>query len=357
VLDMSRGQVRNYLFDTISRLLNSANIEFIKWDMNRPLTDVFSNRVSYRNKDGRGAAPNEINPGNLECSASPADPIFQSETSHRYVLGLYALLARVIEAFPHLVIETCSSGGGRFDLGMLYYSAMGVWTSDNTDAVERLRIQHGTSLVYPFRSMGAHVSTVPNHITGNTTRARTRGFVSMTGSFGFELDLRTATEAELVVYGQQVRLFRQIRHIIRHGELYRLWDPARGRPLCGYMFVHHNKEEAVVFAYSVNSDHWSNLAPPLKLQGLDPEACYEVTEPMPNNVSQNSSNLRIVETIPGFQLQYPSVILTGAILMNAGLPVKFYTLDDSLMFLIMRVGVTRGTALKPVEKIEGSKFW
>ena len=257
VLDMSRGQVRNYLFDTISRLLNSANIEFIKWDMNRPLTDVFSNRVSYRNKDGRGAAPNEINPGNLECSASPADPIFQSETSHRYVLGLYALLARVIEAFPHLVIETCSSGGGRFDLGMLYYSAMGVWTSDNTDAVERLRIQHGTSLVYPFRSMGAHVSTVPNHITGNTTRARARGFVSMTGSFGFELDLRTATEAELVVYGQQVRLFRQIRHIIRHGELYRLWDPARGRPLCGYMFVHHDKEEAVVFAYSVNSDHWS----------------------------------------------------------------------------------------------------
>ena len=224
---------------------------------------------------------------------------------------------------------------------MLFYSAMGVWTSDNTDAIERLRIQYGTSLLYPFRSMGAHVSTVPNHITGNTTRARTRGFVSMTGRFGFELDLRMATDAEIILFTQQVQLFQQIRHLIRHGDLYRLWDPARGRPLCGYMFVDRGMKEAVVIACSVNSDHWSNLAPPLKLQGLDPEACYEITEPMPNNVSQNSSNLRIVETMPGFQLQHPSVILTGAILMNAGLPIKFYTLDDSLMFRIKRVEVTR----------------
>ena len=357
VLDMSRKEVCDYCFDFIARLLNSANIEYIKLDMNRPLTDVFSNRTSCRSGDGYGAVMSEAGPGNLQDKASLLDPTFQSETSHRYVLGLYALLARVAEAFPRVAIETCSSGGGRFDLGMLYYSGLGVWTSDNTDAVERMKIQHATSLVYPFRSMGAHVSTVPNHITGNTTRVRTRGFVSMSGSFGFELDLRTATEAEILVYAQQVHLFRQICHITHHGDLYRIWDPSRGRPLCAYMFVMRNQDEAVVFAYSVNSDHWSNQAPPLKLQGLIPEACYEVTEPMPNNVSQNASNLRIVETMPSFQLQHPSVVFTGAILMNAGLPVKFYTLDDSLMFHIRRVEVSRGSPSNLVKKIEGSRFW
>eukprot|EP00981_Chlorochromonas_danica_P002005 scaffold413_cov176-Ochromonas_danica.AAC.1 len=163
VLDISRQDVRDYLFNSLQAVLNSANIEYIKWDMNRPLTEVYS--------------------------ADSSNPqIWQTETSHYYVLGLYDLQNRIAKAFPHILFENCASGGGRFDLGMLYFSPQ-IWCSDNTDALVRMRIQYGTSLAYPARCIGAHVSAVPNHLTGNTTRLRTRGFVAMCGTFGYELDI------------------------------------------------------------------------------------------------------------------------------------------------------------------------
>jgi alpha-galactosidase len=167
--------------------------------MNRPLTEVYS----------KGCAENGI---------------WQTEIYHRYVLGLYELQAKLTKEFPHVLLENCASGGGRFDPGMLFYSPQ-IWCSDNTDAIVRMKIQYGTSLVYPARCVGAHVSTVPNHLTGNITRLRTRGFVAMCGTFGFELDLSTSTPKDLLQFHNQAVLYRSIAPIIRFGDLYRIWDP------------------------------------------------------------------------------------------------------------------------------------
>lgn len=176
VLDFSRSTVRNYIFDQLCEVLSSANIEYVKWDMNRPLTEVYSIH---------------------DAEGNPT----QSETSHRYVLGLYEVLSRVTKRFPNILLETCASGGkfigllllvflyiclgGRFDPGMLFFGPQ-IWTSDNTDALARMKIQFGTSLAYPAICVGAHISAVPNHITGNSSRFRTRSFVAMSGTFGLK---------------------------------------------------------------------------------------------------------------------------------------------------------------------------
>ena len=159
----------------------------------------------------------------------------------------------------------------------------------------------------------------------------------MCGTFGFELDVRTLSQDEIALFRTQVQLFKSFSKIIHFGELYRLWDPFVV-PLCSWMFVTADRTEAVVFAFSVNSDHWSNLVPPLKLQGLSPDGIYSVVEPLPNNVCQSQSNLRILEMpTPLYQLGHPTIYLTGEILMQAGLPIKFYTLDDSLFFHLQLV--------------------
>lgn len=269
VLDLSRQDVRDFLFHALSQVLSSANIEYVKWDMNRPLTEVYS-------------------------LAAGSEEVWQAEISHRYVLGVYDLQRRITSAFPHVLLENCASGGGRFDPGMLYYSPQ-IWTSDNTDALVRMRVQYGTSLVYPARTVGAHVSTVPNHLTGNVTRLRTRGFVAMSGTFGYELDITLASPAELVAYQKQIEFYKLIAPIVRYGDMYRLWSPFK-LPLCSWMYVSRDKSEAVVFAFSMNSDHWSNLVPRLTLKGLDPDAIYEITEPAPNNLTQSTGNMLIIET-------------------------------------------------------------
>lgn len=269
VLDLSRQDVRDYIFQTISSVLHSANIEYVKWDMNRPLTEVYS-------------------------LAAGCEEVWQSEISHRYVLGLYDLQRRFIEEFPHILLENCASGGGRYDPGMLYFSPQ-IWSSDNTDALVRMRIQYGTSYVFPARTAGSHVSTVPNHLTGNVTRLRTRGFVAMSGTFGYELDMANATPAEMLVYQKQVEFYRLINPIVRWGDLYRLWNPFK-LPFAAWMYVSRDKTEAVVFAFSMNSDHWSTIVPRLMLQGLDATFEYEVTEPTPNNLTQSSGNFLIIET-------------------------------------------------------------
>jgi alpha-galactosidase len=166
VLDMARADVRDYLFDCIKKVMDSANIAYIKWDFNRSLTEVGSATVGAER---------------------------QSEVFHRYVLGLYELLERLLTAYPHLLLEGCASGGGRFDPAWLYYSPQ-FWTSDDTDAIERLEIQYGTSMCYPTSAVGAHVSACPNHQTARISPLKTRGNVAMAGTFGYELDLTKLTD-------------------------------------------------------------------------------------------------------------------------------------------------------------------
>lgn len=167
--------------------------------MNRPLTEVYS-----RQKSNTG--------------------VWQSEISHRYVLGVYDLQSRITSDFPNVLLENCASGGGRYDPGMLYYSPQ-IWCSDNTDAIVRMRIQYGTSLVYPTRTIGSHVSAVPNHLTGNVTRLRTRGFVAMSGTFGYELDLTTMAQKDLHLCRKLTDVYLSIAPIVRYGDMYRLWHP------------------------------------------------------------------------------------------------------------------------------------
>jgi alpha-galactosidase len=165
---MSRKDVQDYIIEAVSSVLRSANIEYVKWDMNRNMTEHFS---------------------------ALQTPDRQRETQHRYMLGLYRVMEEIISAFPHVLFESCSGGGGRFDAGLLYYMPQ-TWTSDDTDAVERLGIQYGTSFAYPASAMGAHVSAVPNHQTGRITSMKMRGDVALGGNFGFELDLSTLSDED-----------------------------------------------------------------------------------------------------------------------------------------------------------------
>ena len=253
VLDMAREDVRDYLFERMSAILSSANIEYVKWDFNRNLTEV-----------GSGWLPAER----------------RQETFHRFVLGTYDLLDRLTTAFPHILLEGCSSGGGRFDPAMLYYSPQ-YWTSDDTDAMERIEIQLGTSMVYPASSMSCHVSASPNHQTGRETSFRTRGHVAMGGAFGYELDLTKLCEEEKALVRQQVEEYHRYYDVINRGNLYRLIHPndtynGRQGKCAAWMYVSENKEEALVTFVVL----WTSIKPIyfLKLQGLDPNAQYRDEE-------------------------------------------------------------------------------
>ncbi len=253
VLDMTRQEVRDYLFDCISKVLSSANIEYVKWDFNRNLTEV-----------GSGWLPAE----------------HRGETFHRFVLGTYELLERLTSAFPHILLEGCSSGGGRYDPAMLYYSPQ-YWTSDDTDAMERIPIQLGTSVVYPPSSMSCHVSASPNHQTKRETSFVTRGHVAMGGAFGYELDLTTLTAEEKDLVRKQVADYHRYYNVINRGDLYRLILPEDRvnymNGMCAaWMYVSEEKDEAlvtfVVMRTSVKPIYF------LKLQGLDPNALYRDEE-------------------------------------------------------------------------------
>lgn len=209
VLDYSRQDVRDYLFRKLSDVFSSAPISYVKWDMNRNMTEIGS-------------------------AATPAER--QSETAHRYMLGLYELLERLTAKFPHILFESCSGGGGRFDPGMLYYMPQ-TWTSDDTDAIERLKIQYGTSLVYPVSTMGAHVSAVPNHQVHRMTPLATRGDVAMSGNFGYELDLTRFTDEEKEIVKAQVAVYKEFRMLVQKGDLYRLKSRLTGMKLPGCLFL------------------------------------------------------------------------------------------------------------------------
>ncbi|MFT8317729.1 MAG: alpha-galactosidase [Sporolactobacillus sp.] len=244
VLDLSRTDVCDYLYDAIHTVLSSAEINYVKWDMNRHMSEIGSVLLPAKR---------------------------QRETAHRYMLGLYALLEKLTTAFPDILFESCSSGGGRFDPGMLYYMPQ-TWTSDNTDAVSRLSIQYGTSFVYPPITMGAHVSSSPNHQVGRVTSLTMRGHVAMSGNFGYELDLTQLTESDKKTIRLQVAFYKQIRPLIQFGRFYRIESPFRGNH-AAWCFVAPDRSEAVGFFFTILADP-SHTQPIFRLKGLDPDAQY-----------------------------------------------------------------------------------
>ena len=216
---------------------------------------------------------------------------------------------------------------------MLFYSPQ-IWTSDNTDALCRIKIQYGTSLFYPPKCMGSHYSSIPNHITMSSCQSRTRAIVAMCGTFGFELDLAKISEKEAEAARAYIFVYKSVEHLIRKGQLYRLWSPFDGS-LSSIMFVLPSKLEAVVFAFNQGTAHWSTLIPRLRLQGLDPAFMYTCTEPLPNYFTRLKSNVQVVEVNePSYLLGSAKMALSGAALMHLGLPVKFFSEDDAHCILL-----------------------
>ncbi len=249
VLDMSRPEVVDHLFAMLSDVLGSAPITYVKWDMNRNMTEAYS-----------GALP----------------PDRQGEFRHRYILGVYDLYARLNAAFPQILFESCASGGGRFDPGMLAYAPQ-TWTSDDTDAVERLAIQWGTSLVYPLSSIGAHVSAVPNHQVGRVTSLTMLAAVAFFGVFGYELDTTVFTDDERREVADQVAFYVAHRDVLQRGRFVRLKSPFEGdRNETAWMAVSDDRRHAVVGAYRVLDRPYAGPVR-LPLRGLDPDAVYRVT--------------------------------------------------------------------------------
>lgn len=202
-------------------------------------------------------------------------PERQRETAHRYMLGLYKIMEEITTKFPNILFESCSSGGGRFDAGMLYYMPQ-TWTSDNTDAMCRLKIQYGTSLVYPPITMGAHVSSVPNHQVGRITSLETRGYVAMAGNFGYELDLTKLTEEEKEVVKQQIALYKEIRPLIQFGRFYRIFNPFDGNE-AAWNIVSEDRSEVAASYFKVLSQPAAPLRT-IKLKGLHPDYVYQNVE-------------------------------------------------------------------------------
>lgn len=268
VLDFSRKEVVDYIFEMMTNVLDNANIEYVKWDMNRLLTDASS------------------------C-ALPSDR--QREIWHRYVLGVYDLMDRITSRYPKLLLENCSSGGARFDPGMLYYSPQ-IWTSDNADAYERLFIQQGTSLIYPCSAMGAHVSDCPNHIVGRNTDFNTRARVALVGTFGYELDVTKIPKEERELIPVQIEEFKKYNNLVREGDHYRIGDISKDNTFDAWSFVSKDKSEALLEFVQVlaRSNHRSRR---LKLKGLDSNAYY-------------------------YEEHEPNVLISGEALMNGGYNIK-----------------------------------
>ena len=246
VLDFSRKEVVDHIFDQICKVLDQGNIEYVKWDMNRSLMDVFS----------RGTED-------------------QGRVMYDYVLGLYDFLERIVTRYPDLLIEGCSGGGGRFDAGMMYYTPQ-IWCSDNTDALDRLQIQYGTSFGYPVSVVGSHVSAVPNHQTGRITSLHTRGVVAMAGTFGYELNLGKLSEEEKQEIRLQVEEYRKFAPLIQTGLYYRLSDPAR-EEYAAWAFVSEDQKE-VLLNVVLQEIHGNMTVNYVKLQGLKCSAIYRDTE-------------------------------------------------------------------------------
>mgnify|MGYP000585860569 FL=1 len=246
VLDMSNPEVVDYLYGVMSAILRENHIEYVKWDMNRSISDWYTATLS------RGR---------------------QMEMPHRYVLGLYELLEKLTSEFPDVLFEGCSGGGGRFDAGMMYYCPQ-IWCSDDTDAHERTFIQYGTSFFYPTSTVGSHVSAVPNHQTGRITSIETRGVVAMAGSFGYELDLNQLSEEEKAVVAKQVTHYKEYQSLIYNGDYYRLANPFEDG-MSAWSWISEDKKtilvQGVLFRAKPNV-----LRKTLRLMGLEAKKNYKI---------------------------------------------------------------------------------
>ena len=248
VLDFSRKEVVDNIYEQLVKILDEGEIDYIKWDMNRNITECYS--IAY---------PSEQ----------------QGEIMHRYILGVYDLYERLIERYPKILFESCASGGGRFDAGMLYYAPQ-AWTSDDSDAIERLKIQYGTSFGYPQSMMGAHVSASPNEQLGRNTPLKIRGDVAFFGAFGYELDLDKLSSTELASIKKQIELMKKYRSIFQYGTFYRLKSPFEGN-IVSWMVVSEDKSQAIVGYYKILNDVNCEYRR-LYLPGLEADTLYNVQE-------------------------------------------------------------------------------
>ena len=277
VLDMARNDVVDNIYNQIAKMIQEYDIAYIKWDFNRNIMDNGSASLSK------------------EC---------QNEHAHRYILGVYSLMQRLTESFPHVFFEGCSAGGGRYDFGILYYMPQ-IWTSDDSDAIERLKIQYGTSIVYPPSTMVAHVSACPNHQTGRVVPFETRGEVAQMCNYGYELDVSLLSETERNMICAQIDVHKSLEPLIYEGQYYRLRSPFEGN-ICSWQLVSEDKRNSYVFV-----GFQKTLANPkgeyLKLQGLNNDGKYYIKQ--------------------------LDVTLTGNVLMNAGIPVLMREKDyDTMVF-------------------------
>ncbi|MFP4364111.1 MAG: alpha-galactosidase [Spirochaetia bacterium] len=267
VLDFSRQEIRDYIIKVISDVLKEAHVKYVKWDMNRQMTDLY---------------------------ASAFSPDRQGEAAHRYILGVYEVMDSLTSSFPEVLFEGCAGGGGRFDPGILAYMPQ-IWTSDDTDAVERVCIQYGTSMAYPVAAMGSHVSAVPNHQVGRVTPLTTRGRVAMSGVFGYELDPKSLSEDEKQEIGEQIAFYKEHRKTFQFGRFYRLKSPFPDRHSGAWMHISQDRKTVIV-------SYFQNFAVPmagfskLKLKGIDEDAVY--TDP-------------------------EGKLFHGSVLVNAGLPIGY----------------------------------
>mmetsp|Transcript_25062 Transcript_25062/g.44528 ORF Transcript_25062/g.44528 Transcript_25062/m.44528 type:complete len:1019 (+) Transcript_25062:122-3178(+) len=314
VLDLTRSDVQDYIIQSVSNVLGGANIEYLKWDMNRALTDAYS-------------------------AALP--PSQQGEVYHRYVLGLYRIFEAVTLKFPHVLFESCASGGGRFDAALLAWCPQ-AWCSDNSDAYSRTRIQMGTSMWAPVRCMGAHIAACPSHQTHRTFMMKTRFIVALWGTFGLELDLNKLSREELDEVKELVALRKRLSQLTLHGSFFRL--PGFGYPgaahansagigdsnVYAWMFVAPEQDRAVVSALIFHRDTVGRFPSRLKLRGLRPNLSYDITEHVPTPVAQGVFNGMFQAGGPTFKHQR-RLQLSGLVLMEVGVPVHFNFDGDSLL--------------------------
>lgn len=266
VLDLSRKDVCDYIVQSLCDVLSSAKISYVKWDMNRHMTEI-----------GSAILP----------------PKQQRETAHRYMLGLYHVLEMVTAHFPDILFESCSGGGGRFDPGMLYYMPQ-VWTSDNTDAICRLKIQYGTSLAYPAITMASHVSAVPNQQVGRITPLETRGNVAMSGNLGYELDLTQLSDDEKELVKQQILLYKTIRPLVQFGDLYRILSPFEGNE-ASWSYISKDQSKAIIFYFRVLAQPGASIRT-LRCKGLDPD--YSYRDEVSGNVYGGDELMNVGFTVP-----------------------------------------------------------
>ncbi len=277
MLDLSRKEVQDYIIGFMKEILSSCPISYVKWDYNRNMTEAYSCKLPKGQK---------------------------YETQHRYMLGLYRVLEEVTSSFPEVLFESCSGGGGRFDAGMLYYMPQ-TWTSDDSDAAERMKIQYGTSLVYPSSAMGAHISAVPNHQTGRVTPMKSRGEVALGGNFGLELDPGILSPEDKEMAKAMVQKVKEVRHLTANGVFDRLISPFDSN-FCAWQF---SSDSEVLLFYGRTLSIPNYIPRRVYLRSLDPAGIYE---------DENGTRY------------------TGAVLMNAGLPMQFEQRDFDTKTLLFK---------------------